>query len=881
MTSTTYGGESLIVGTSLSQVRNAPVYVNSCNLTREISCEEDARLSQSVVVNEAHVDEIFDVLFSACPPTAVTNADRAKVVLCRLLLGPVAVPCYCDEWDADEYTARCAYECTGPVLYVHRGRCRCLAPVAADGGVEAGISTVSNARQPMRFSLMQGHAATHVYRGLLSLTEWNVGLKNLFCECTVFKSDRYVMAVLPERYCLFLDYYPYMLRHICRFITVPEIDDCTNAMLLHLGAQIAARINVHYKLMFGSADRVARHCTPRSLEANRDMFLLELQKLWLGLSYHNDVTLDFFEKIFQKFNEDKGKVMLMLRLPFKNNPTLTRFCMMRFKKQVLYFRLTVKYGKNRKDVERGSFIYKKNVVTFTERDIIWRNLFTVYYGLCFFDDDGASGVASGATVKPALSIQKPAYPHGASARSNATSNNLSAKDSAGQVLPRSGDVATERYVRIINRLSTVRFRECVAAAAAPDRVNHADGGFDFSGSAIINRYRSMISWCERLENRHDPSGVRIVLGGREFSEMTAVTANRVTINAFNTNRVINLKASLAVEPRSKLGRSPKSMTHSFVMYKHTFKEPACTVSTFVSNDAAYTNSLNVNIRGSYMEFLYALDVYKLYVDIDTFFLPACVCNSNSSLDVHGLEDQTVIRSDRNKVYWTTNFPCMISTTDNVNVGWFKAATAIIPKVSGRALENIMLKEISHICEMRDVYVDYGLHRIFTTMETRNSYQVPFLSKQFLLFLRAALIRLHGPEKVLYIDRILFRVIREGLFDYNKEVVAHTKIKHTCALVGTRLANNVPKVLVRNKKIKLDHLGRNANILTFCRHVDTGRISANRLRILIDILRSLAEISFAKRTKEAILRVLAKLTVAAGSQANATSGVARGFAAKKT
>lgn len=798
---------SLIVRSrSATRVRSAPVYVNSCNLTKEISVDEDARLSQAIVVDEDHVDGIFRTLLSAAPESAVTDEDRARVVLCRLLLGPVAVPCYCDDWDVDEYMTRCAYQCRGPVLYVHRGRCRC--------GVDY---------RPLMFTVMHDHYSTHVFRGLLSLAEWNTQLSSVFCRCTVFRSDRYVMAVLPKQQSIYIDYYPYFLGHLARFLTVPEMDDCVNAMTVHLGPQIAARVNVHYKMLFGATARPRSAST--ASRANYDLFLLELQKLRLNVNYHNDVTRDFFECVFSAFHRDTGNVMLALRSPGKVPLTLKDFSLSTFKQQVLYFDLTVKYQKNKRDLGRNGLVFQKTVMTFREDDVLWRNLFFVYYVW----SPRAAGVVDETRCERPVAATDRDRREG------------------------SEHVPARRYVRIVERLTLVRFRQ-----RERNRDVRGKRCFDFRPAGIVARYRAVAASRDVAGEGEYGTHLRSVVGGREFSEMTAVSFNRLAVNAFNTNRVINLKATLSETTRSRLTRVPKNMTHSFVMYKHTFKEPPYTISTFVSNDAVYTNSLNVNIRGSYLEFLYALAVYRLYVNISNFFLPASVCNSNSSLDIHGLEDQSLIRSERSKVYWTTNFPCMISTTDNVNVGWFKAATAIVPKVSGRALESILLKELTYVSSIGDVHIDYGLHRIFTTLETRNCYQIPFLSKQFILFLRIMLLQIHGLEKKLYIDRLLFRAVRDGLFDYHRNTVAHTKIKHTCALVGTRLANNVPKVLVRNKKVKLDYLGRNANLLTLCRHIDYHRVDAARLRLLVDVLDCLERSSSADKTKESIDRARSRL-----------------------
>nr|WEG69773.1 protein UL87 [Mastomys natalensis cytomegalovirus 3]WEG69913.1 protein UL87 [Mastomys natalensis cytomegalovirus 3]WEG70053.1 protein UL87 [Mastomys natalensis cytomegalovirus 3]WEG70193.1 protein UL87 [Mastomys natalensis cytomegalovirus 3]WEG70333.1 protein UL87 [Mastomys natalensis cytomegalovirus 3] len=798
---------ALIVRSSAARVKSAPVCVNSHNLTREIAPFEDSRLAQAVSIDEDHITNIFKLLMSAGPDAGATDEDKARIVLCRLLLGPVSVPCYCDEWDVDDYMSKCAYRCSGPSLYVHRTRCRC----GADGG-----GTV--------FTMLHDHCTTHVFRGLLSLSEWNTRLVNVFCECNTFRSDRYVMAVLPKHHSIFIDYYPYFLVCLARYLTLPEIDDCVASMTAHLGPQIGVRVGVHYKMLFGANVKIQRTTVVAS-RANYDFFLLELQKMWLNVSYRNDVTRDFFESIFSAFHHETGKVMMVLRTPGKQVLSPRWLSLVKFKKQVLYFELCVRYTKSRRDDVRNAITYKKSTVLFADTDLVWRNLFYVYY----------------TWRSRGQNIDK-------TEPSNSGRSVRSGEGSAGKTP--NINLATQRYVRIVDRLALVRLRF---------RESNGEDGlkcFDFEPSRCLARHRISMNM---IKEREGPVyGNRKIIGGREFSEMTAVSMNRVAVNAFNTNRVINLKATISQGARMTAFHVPRNMTHSFVMYKHTFKEPPYTVSTFVSNDAAHTNSLNVNIRGSYQEFLYALAVYKLYVNIENFFLPAAVCNSNSSLDVHGIEDQGVIRSERDKVYWTTNFPCMLSNTDNINVGWFKAATAIIPKVSGAALENVLLKELTYVTNIDKMCVDYALHRVFTVLETRNCYQIPFLSKQFILFVRIMMLQVCGLEHKLAVDRLIFRAIHEGVFDYHKNTVAHTKIKHTCALVGTRLANNVPKIMVKNKKIKLDYLGRNANLLTLCRHIDQTTVDGPRLKALLDVLDCLERLSRTNVTKEALARVRNRL-----------------------
>ena len=887
----------IVVGGSATprRVLHVPVHVRACNLTQELSTGEDARFCRPRPVNVERVRAVFAALYRACPIHVRTEPERVKLVLGRLLLGPVAVPCFCDgEVEGHgEHLVPTTQFCRGPLLYVHR-RCCC-------GSVTAG--------RALSYHVLENHVATHVLRGLLSLTEWNRELPSLFCDCpggggASGTEERYAMACLPRDLSLHLDDYPYLMVEIGRVLSVSEVDDYVTAVSGYLGEAAAPRIQVHYKLLFGLNVRPQAPC---ALDATRDFFLLELQKLWLGVEYHHEVTSEFFGRVLAQLHRDRARVMMALRLPEQTVCHLSTFVLSRFKRQVLYFKLQVSYGKCRTghaDRSGGGgnggnqghhnlLCYRRLSVTFADTDTVWRNLFYVYYELA--RDLGSHGTENrpvnrgyGVSCAPRTSRLSPSESTVVSANGHALSSTALPTTSAGHKLSLPRDPAADRvrrYVCIISRLMYARYgerwrkhRQRRSETGEEEEEETLESGetdatppFDFTGQQLRRAYQEHRRRKHLAVQRYAPCR-RKLIGGMEFAEVTGVSLDRIAVNAFNTNRVINMKAALSSIAASGLGvrapRLPKNMTHSFVMYKHTFKEPACTVSTFVSNDAVYINSLNVNIRGSYPEFLYSLGVYRLHVNIDHFFLPAVVCNSNSSLDVHGLEDQAVIRSERSKVYWTTNFPCMISHTNNVNVGWFKAATAIVPRVSGADLEAILLKELSCIKNMRDVCIDYGLHRVFTQLELRNSYQIPFLAKQLVLFLRACLLKLHGREKRLQLDRLVFEAAQRGLFDYSKNLTAHTKIKHTCALIGSRLANNVPKILARNKKVKLDHLGRNANVLTVCRHVEAHKLPRTRLKVLVEVLGVLQSISGTSHTREVIHQTLFRLCSAAA----ATSGL---------
>nr|APO38615.1 protein UL87 [Human betaherpesvirus 6A] len=760
--------ETLIVNSCFGSTcaRSIPVFIDSCDLTAEVSRDEETRLARSVPVVLEKIESIIEKIFQTSGPNIVRDKDRAKIALCRLLLGPVAVPCFCEEWDTNDYLSKSGCKCIGPILYIHTSRCRCSdIPV-------------------FKFSIMKDYYASHVFRGLLSLKEWNTHLPNVLCTCELSMSDRYVATVYPKQNSIYLEYYPYFLCYLCRHLTVIEIEQCTNDLISLLGPKVAQRVIIHFKLLFGF--RYKPHIGTVDSWFWENFFMLELHKLWLTVVKHNRVTTDFFNVVYEKIQNYKQYAIKTLRMSSKAVPAIQRLCLAKFKQQLLYLNIKVTVKKNKREMCLNGFVYGKTLYVVESSQLIFRNLLLLYYDYSLPDE---------------------------------------CKTNEENVL-------TAHYIRVISRLSFKRSRSALPPGVRPDFI-----------------FVAQQPKCKELPN---------VPGGIDFAEITSVRHGAVTLNAFNTNKVMNLKATISKSANFVYHRIPKTMTHSFVMYKHTFKEPAFTVSTFVSNDDLDMSSLNINIRGPYCDFLYALGVYKMHVSIRDLFLPAFVCNSNNSVDLQGLENQDVVRNRKKKVYWITNFPCMISNANKVNVGWFKAGTGIIPRVSGEDLQNVLLQELNNVREIPGLVFDMDLHQLLVLLEQRNLHQIPFLVKQFLIFLRLGLLMGYGHSRRNKVHDIMLHLISNGLFDFNKNSVANTKIKHGCALVGTRLANNVPKIIARQKKMKLDHMGRNANSLAVLRFIVKSGEQKNKT-VFIKLLEYLAETSTAINTRNEVARLLQTLT----------------------
>ncbi|ALF03268.1 BcRF1 [macacine gammaherpesvirus 10] len=300
---------------------------------------------------------------------------------------------------------------------------------------------------------------------------------------------------------------------------------------------------------------------------------------------------------------------------------------------------------------------------------------------------------------------------------------------------------------------------------------------------------------------------------------------------FNTNRVINTKL-VCSEPLVKMRvcNVPR-LINNFVARKYVVKETAFTVSLFFTDGVGANLAINVNISGTYLSFLLAMTSLRCFLPVEAIY-PAAVSNWNSTLDLHGLENQSLVRENRSGVFWTTNFPSVVSCQDGLNVSWFKAATATISRVHGRTLEQHLIREITPIVTHRDAKISRIKNRLFTLLELRNRSQIQVPHKRFLegLLDCASLLRLDPT--------CINRIASEGLFDFSKRTVAHSKNRHECALLGHRLSANVTKLVVNERKTRLDILGRNANFLTRCKHQGDRRQPPIFLPLLKHISRRL-------------------------------------------
>ncbi|ADW24365.1 hypothetical protein RHVP.24 [Cricetid gammaherpesvirus 2] len=280
------------------------------------------------------------------------------------------------------------------------------------------------------------------------------------------------------------------------------------------------------------------------------------------------------------------------------------------------------------------------------------------------------------------------------------------------------------------------------------------------------------------------------------------------ITVFNTNMVINTKiATRNVTPRYKMITDVPRLTNNFVVKKYSFKEPSFTISVFFSEDMRKSAAININISGPLLHFLFAMTSLKCFLPILTINL-ATVSNWNSTFDLQGLENQSIVRAGRQDVFWTTNFPSVVSTKRGYNISWFKAATATVSKIHGPALVKQVTSEAFQILKHPQADINYLKNTVFTTLENRNKYQIQTLHKRFLecLFESCKLYKT-SPS-------ILKRLVARGIFDFSRRIISHTKNKHECALAGYRRCNMVPKILTGSKKCRLDELGRNSNFWTF-------------------------------------------------------------------
>ncbi|AJE29665.1 ORF24 [macacine gammaherpesvirus 12] len=293
-----------------------------------------------------------------------------------------------------------------------------------------------------------------------------------------------------------------------------------------------------------------------------------------------------------------------------------------------------------------------------------------------------------------------------------------------------------------------------------------------------------------------------------FEPVKHLSLHNFKISVFNTNMVINTKITCwshtnALESIIDIPR----LTNNFVMKKLSVKEPSFTVSVFYSDNLCNGAAININISGDMLHFMFAMGNLRCFLPVKHIF-PVSIANWNSTLDLHGLENQYIVRRGRRDVFWTTNFPSVVSSKDGCNVSWFKAATATISKIYGKPLLKKLSNELDPILSAPYARIDRVKNTIFTTLEARNKAQIQTLHKRFVecLVECCSFLRLDLGA--------LSRAARLGAFDFSKRIISHTKSKHECAILGYKKCNLIPKIYVRSKKIRLDELGRNANFMSF-------------------------------------------------------------------
>ncbi|AAK38224.1 ORF16 [callitrichine gammaherpesvirus 3] len=302
---------------------------------------------------------------------------------------------------------------------------------------------------------------------------------------------------------------------------------------------------------------------------------------------------------------------------------------------------------------------------------------------------------------------------------------------------------------------------------------------------------------------------------------------------FNTNRVINTKIICDIRGFSKHICNLPRLVSNFVARKYVVKEPSFTVSLFYTGGESNCVAINMNINGTYLAFLQAIASLRCFLPISGIF-PASISNWNSTLDLHGLENQSLVRENRDGVFWTTNFPSVISCNDGLNVSWFKAATATISRVCGRTLEDHLIREVTPIVTHKNAKISVIKNRLFTLLESRNGCQIQVPHKRLLecLLECASLLRL-DPKS-------FYRLPREGVFDFfKKDRRTLPRADTSVHSLATRHSSNVTKLIIGDRKVRLDSLGRNANFLTRFKHKLTGDIGHLHTVLLQNALRRLS------------------------------------------
>nr|WOZ69469.1 ORF24 hypothetical protein [Ovine gammaherpesvirus 2] len=328
-----------------------------------------------------------------------------------------------------------------------------------------------------------------------------------------------------------------------------------------------------------------------------------------------------------------------------------------------------------------------------------------------------------------------------------------------------------------------------------------------------------------------------------FSPLTHISLNNFKVNVFNTNMVINTNVRCLQTPQgySQIVNVPK-LINNFVIKKYSVKEPAFTISIFYSEDFNLKAAINVNISGDIINFLYAMNTLKCFLPVTDIF-PASMANWNSTFDVHGLENQHLVRSGRRDVFWTTNFPSVVSSSEGYNVSWFKAATATVSKIHGSSLTKQVQQEVRRVIEHRNARLNYAKNQLFATLEHRNGAQVQAAHKRFLecLYECCSWTRTN--------THALLELAQCGVFDFSKRMIAHSKSKHECALSGYKVCNLIPKVMINHKKTRLDDCGRNANFIS-CLHRISPHMASTKAKLFRHICRraSLRSNHFLGRSK---------------------------------
>ncbi|ALM26008.1 protein U58 [Proboscivirus elephantidbeta4] len=812
-----------------------PVCVDNVDLTTEIARSEEKFLTaQNKYGNDPHyVENLFKNLYLNAP-SHLTCREKCSLILRRLLLGPVAVPCMTETWDKNEYMNENPIGTVKGTLYVYKKCCKC------HNGAAFNCTVLTDC------------ASTHVFRGLLSTQRWEGDTAEhmiCFCNKAAFGTD-YTALILPAEHPITLDLYPQFLNILTRHLSVCEIDTLTNETIVELGPGLNHRICIHYKFLFNYG-----YISKRSFEflpdVNKDIIVSEINKLFMSASYA-DVNF-FLNKISEKLDADYERYVRYLTLDWWDCPILATGTLQDVRRITSLLNLNVTFGKG-KAPNKGCLIFSGRFVEFADGDLIWRNLFAVYFdimegegaaaaaaalvaadqrrrttslssltsprenGICVENDGGAGGVGGEEDDRGGAAGDDGSVANGLSGpvvMVNATVGGVGVGVLSGG-MGRASWNGTTNKVLVSNSLKY----HVTLQRLMKNKLTGGDGRYEIPENRFVSE-----NW-PRPVTRLTPD---------EFNEIETVRDGDLYVNAFNTNRVINIRAMVrtAKKYENRGVFCPPCLTYNFVTDKYIFKEPACTVSTFGAS-SNQLQSLNINMKGSYVEFLYMLNVYRFHTNTCKFLLPAAVCNSNSSVDIHGLFNQEVMRSDRPTTFWTTNFPCMISNVDKVNMGWFKAATAIIPKVNGERLRSVLSKELAFLKTCTESNFDPFVHNLFVKLELRNVCPIPLLSKQLVLSLYMCMC-VCASRDVSRIQRNLMTLVSGGAFDYSKNMIAHTKIKHICATAGSRVCNNVPKILHNKKKIKLDSIGRNANLLTYFSQLDANELTKRQLATVLKIL----------------------------------------------